>query len=231
MERFLRESKRCEVSENNCAKVIAEYPVAVEGDEEIRSFINDTVFYHVLFTLSGFVTSEEELVEDLETVARRFITDYEKFADEQGGEYRVGWTIETTGEVLYQSPDIVSIGLKNFSYTGGAHPNSYFDLLNFDLREKKMLQLGDLINDLASFETIVEKHFRKYHQLDEKADFNKAGFFWDGAFSLPANYALKEEGIYLYYNKYEVAPYAVGATELLIPWRELKGVLVDKWSF
>lgn len=223
--RFKKESAGCAQDENHCARVVAEYPKAVSGPKEVVRMINDSIFHHVRYSLSVFATSEEDVFKDLESIADHFIRDYEAFAEEQNEEYRVGWFVEMKGEVLYQSEKVISVSLTNFSYTGGAHPNTYHTLLNFDLQHKRTLQLDDLITDQEGFKQLVESYFRKYHQLKSSTDLNEAGFFWDQSFFLPANFAFKKEGLYLYYNNYEAAAYAVGATELLIPWEKLEGLV------
>jgi len=222
---FEKKSAGCLEDENHCARVAAEYPKAVEGPKQAVAMINDSIMHHVRYGLAVFATNEKEVFEDLGSIADRFIEDYQRFAEEQNEEYRVGWFIEIKGEVLYQSDDLVSISLSNFSYTGGAHPNSYRTLLNFDLKNRRTLQVEDLITDREGFKQLAESYFREYHQIDLSTDLNEAGFFWDQSFFLPANFAFKEEGLYLYYNNYEAAAYAVGATEILIPWNKLNGLI------
>lgn len=223
--RFKKESSGCAQDANHCARVIAEYPKVVDGPPAVVKMINDSIFHHVRYGLSVFATSEDKVFDDLRTIADRFIADYEGFADEQEEDYRVGWSIEMKGEVLYHSSQVVSIALDNFSYTGGAHPNAYKTLLNFDLVHHRPIQLEDIIADREGFRKLAESYFREYHQLRSSTDLNEAGFFWDKSFFLPANFAVKKGGLYLYYNNYEAAAYAVGATELLLPWEELKGLL------
>ena len=44
---------------------------------------------------------------------------------------------------------------------------------------------------------------------------------------MPANVGVVAEGIRFFYNAYEVAPYAVGAGDVLLTWDQL-GALADK---
>jgi hypothetical protein len=55
-------------------------------------------------------------------------------------------------------------------------------------------------------------------------DLTTEGFFWDGSFKLSENFAVEKEGLRFYYNAYEVAPYAVDPTDLVIPRSELRKV-------
>jgi hypothetical protein len=49
--------------------------------------------------------------------------------------------------------------------------------------------------------------------------------FENDQFFLPDNFAIVEEGITFFYNSYEIAPYAMGATELILRYDELKGIM------
>jgi hypothetical protein len=44
---------------------------------------------------------------------------------------------------------------------------------------------------------------------------------------MPMMYCLVSEGVRFIYNPYEVAPYAVGQTDILLTWEQL-GKLADK---
>jgi hypothetical protein len=71
----------------------------------------------------------------------------------------------------------------------------------------------------------VEKKFREVREIESSISIADAGFFWGDSFGLPQNFALQEDGVYFYYNPYEAAAYALGATEFTIPYEELKEVI------
>lgn len=221
--RFLRESAACATDETHCARVRAEYPAAVLGAPAERAFFNDTLEAHVRRSFAVFPTGAEEPPPSLGVMADRLLADYEKYADDMGA-YQTPWEVSLAGEVLFQSSRIISVALDNYSYLGGAHPNTSKELLNFDLSQRRLLTLEDICTDRNRLRPLVEARFREFHQLPRGTDLNQAGFFWDQTFFLPANFALTAQGLYLYYNSYEAAPYAVGPTELTIPWPELEGI-------
>lgn len=207
-----------------CARMKADFPRAVSGPMRLQQFINDTISHYVRESLSAFAPPRDELLPSMDTIARRFIRDYQNFF-EQNEDYGFTWEVETKGEVLFQNKKVLSVSLDNYSFTGGAHPNTFRQLLNFDLNNRQMLHLKEIIVDEFRFKSRVEEAFRQYHQIGVGADLNEAGFFWDQAFFLPANFAVRQNGLYLYYNNYEAAPYAAGSTELLLPWEKLQGVV------
>ena len=221
---FEQQLASCNADTMRCATVKATYPIAQGLEPSICKNINDTIFYYLRESLSVLAVSRAEVLQSLDSIAQQFFDDYDKLVI-QDSDYIIPWTVETEGMVLSQSPRLVAIQLANYSSTGEAHPNTYTTLLNFDVFTGKKLELSELIKDKEQLEVLVEEKFRTIHNIGPKEDLNEAGFFWDRDFYLPANIAYTDEGLYLYYNAYEAASYAVGATEIKLTNEELEGLL------
>ena len=58
----------------------------------------------------------------------------------------------------------------------------------------------------------------------------KLGYLSTTSIYPPDNFLLKEEGILYYYNVYEIAPYALGATQLTISYSDLDDILRDDFK-
>jgi len=84
-----------------------------------------------------------------------------------------------------------------------------------------------IIDDFSGFQELAEQSFRAEKGIDAEQNLNEAGYFWDQQFSLPQNAGIVENGILLYYNTYEVAPYVSGPTTLIFEWDSIRH-LVDK---
>ncbi len=226
LEKYSRQSKECETDPNNCIKIEVEYPVAVQGPRQAVQAINNTIGLYVRKSLAVFaVDGPESLPLAIDEIADQLLLDYDEFSKKAS----VPWTIETKGKVLLKGKNAATIQLDNFTYTGGAHPNSFRHLINFDTHSGKVLMLEDLITDLDILKILVENRFREHHGLSSDANLNEAGFFWDKEFDLAANFGLTESGLYFYYNPYEIAAYVFGATELMLPYDDLRGILVKKY--
>ena len=223
-ETFEKKIPSCASDSLRCATLKAQYPVAKGGGATVCKNMNDSIFYYLRESLSVLAVSREEILQSLDSIAEQFFTDYEELAL-LTSDYSSPWVVETVGKVLFQSPNVISVELANYSFTGEAHPNTYTTLLNFEAQTGKKIELDRVIKNQDRLEEIVEEKFRATHGIKKKEDLNEAGFFWDRDFYLPANFALVEEGLYLYYNAYEAASYVVGATEILVPKEELEGIL------
>ena len=226
LRKISRQSDGCATDPNHCIKVEAVFPLAVKGPRKVVQAINDTLDRRVRQSLAIFpVDDAAGLPSSIDEIIDRLLVDYEEFSREAA----VPWTVETVGKVLFQAKNVAVIQLDNFSYTGGAHPNTFRYLVNFDTHTGSVLRLDELVADMGRLKLLAEVAFRKYHQLGGDANLNREGFFWDEKFDLAGNFALTETGLYFYYNPYEAAAYAVGPTEFVLPYDELKEVLAKKY--
>lgn len=220
---FRRQSPSCAQDSMRCIRVAVTLPV-LSAEAEAAERINDSLVASVARGLTVLsdraVTNREKLSE----VADSLIVEYRQFLEEHEA-YDIPWEVQTEGEVLFQNGRIVSFEVSNYSYTGGAHPNTYIRLLSFDTDEGAPLNWGGIIRDSTRLLDLAEDFFRRERDIGPEVDLRSRGFFQDQPFQLPENYAPVERGVYFFYNPYEVAPYAAGPTEFIIPYESLRGVL------
>ena len=106
---------------------------------------------------------------------------------------------ETTCSLYDSTLNYISIGINEYAmYYGAAHPS------------KKDLK------------RIVEKAFIKAWG-GEDWDFTPRS----GDFKLSENFSLENDGLHFYYNQYEIGPYAMGAPDVTIAWKEITKLLKE----
>ncbi|MBK8044054.1 MAG: DUF3298 and DUF4163 domain-containing protein [Haliscomenobacter sp.] len=220
MESFSKEIQDCNEGKNYCAKVNVVYPVFVSGIQPvILRYLNDSILFHVKNSLAILEQDRDLRRFSFQALADSFFLAYTTYGQETG--FPMVWELETTSEVLFLSSGMVSIALENYAYTGGAHPNSHSMLLNYNLKYGRVLSLKDLVRDVDGLKYLAEKAFRDSRDLSPDEDLNEAGFFGDNGFQLPSNFGVTPEGLYFYYNSYEIASYAAGPTDFVLTWEEL----------
>lgn len=111
-----------------------------------------------------------------------------------------------------------------YQYTGGAHGNTVRDSATFELNTGRRVTMGSLFPPGSDYRrTVLE-------QAIAIADANNAkepGLYFDDYRSLMVKYFnaesfnLTETGISVYYQQYEIAPYAVGIVTFNIPYAKL----------
>ncbi len=227
LDTLTQQSPNCATDSSNCAKVHLVFPYAERGPTAMCVAFNRLQLRFLRASLAD-VNGEEE-GGTVEEIMNRFLEDYKELQGENLP-FSMPWSLETEGQVLFQNDKFVSVQLHQYSYTGGAHPNTFSTVWMFNKTNNEPLRWQDLGVKTDTLEVIAEQAFREAAEIPTSKTLEEAGFFEGEEFSLPQNYGLVKDGLLLYYNTYEIAPYVFGPTEVVIPWADLKVVFeTDQW--
>ncbi|HEX8162040.1 MAG TPA: RsiV family protein [Pyrinomonadaceae bacterium] len=146
-------------------------------------------------------------------------------------------TLNVTYDTRLATADFVSVEFQIEEYEhGAAHPGHSFEVVNFDLRAGRPVQLAELFKPDADYlPTLAARAtdaLRRWNK-DSAADSGDntpylPEDFQGGADATPENYqlwALTPKGLAVRYDYYQVGPYAAGAPAVLVPYDELRAVL------
>jgi len=125
--------------------------------------------------------------------------------------------------IYYFNERYISYTQQNYDYTGGAHGMPYWIPYTFDLETGEELGLSDIVaNNEEEFKKIVTAEFTEMYNVDP-------GMYWDNAVenvhewtSMESPFYLSEEGLVIYYGPYDLASYAAGFQEIIVPYEELE---------
>ena len=151
-----------------------------------------------------------------EQIVRQNIADFKKDAGPamRGGRVRV---LDIGYVVSLVTDDLISIGFGAEWDTGGAHPNSYSFVLNYDLAHGRELALRNLFKPNSNYLRAVSDYCIK-QLMKEDLDREWVG---TGAGPDPKNYRswrIKRNGIEITFDDYQVASHADGPKEVLVPY-------------
>lgn len=132
----------------------------------------------------------------------------------------------------YRNADLTTIELTSGQYqTGMAHGITGTQFINWDNGAEKVLTLDDLLQPgaLGAFNERLRAAHAQWllehaDSIDTMADFKR---MWP--FAPTDNVALTDLGLVAKYQSYEIAPYAWGQPELLIPYAELNDILRPRY--
>lgn len=122
-------------------------------------------------------------------------------------------------------PDFFSLKFNISEYiSGAAHPTNYVSILNYNLKEDKEINFKDIFKNDADYLTAVStisvaKLLQKSQDDPSSVDWIKKGAAPEG--ENYANFGLNKRGIVIYFNPYQVGPYAAGIQEIEIPYADL----------
>ena len=170
----------------------------------------------------GYENPEAETM-TIEEKGRRFVEDFEKYSEEFNDP--IGWYFQSTAEPELISDTLISISVSSEFFTGGAHGGFTTYFVNIDPRDGSRVTLAGVLR--KGYEQALtdagEVAFREIRVIPDSVSFDESGFeFPNGKFQMNENYGFRREGIVFFYNNYEVAPYALGPTEILIPYEVLR---------
>lgn len=219
MQSFALESQPGCVSDTvACATFKVEYPHFIEMDTTVEQAIME----RMEFWLSGGIDGEAK---SISVLGNDFIRDFSQFVTDMP-DYGMGWNYNARVSVLLATDSLISLQIDIESFTGGAHGSYTTNYVNVDpvtgtpYLLDSFLRPGyqEVLNQLG------ERDFRLQRELEERSSLEDAGFnFPENQFQLNDNYGFRKEGIVFFFNSYEIAAYAEGPTEILVPYEELRG--------
>lgn len=161
---------------------------------------------------------------DINNAIDKFIKSSETDAKERENTF-MGYFFESYADTNFVGNEVIGMLISSFSFTGGAHPNTYTTFLNFERSNGKLIDVNAIIQDTNAMKVVVKKAFDENEKKEMGADYDATAYFFDGGFTLPQNYAITGKGLLCLYNPYEAAAYARGPISFTIPWRDLHGTI------
>ena len=228
-------------SDKKTAFSLHEEPISFTGDVELVSKEikeNDKkLMYEVSAQYPQLNGGNNPNFEKFNQTARALVTKkvagFKKdMAPAEGEESRpegsMGSNLNVAYTLILARDDLISVKFDVGSYyQGAAHPNSYSDVVNYDLKNGKQLKLGDLFKPGAKYLQAIAD----YSIADLKKQTDKgliAGDIENGAAPLAKNYQswnIMNTGIGITFDTYQVGPYAAGPQFVRVPYSVLKDMI------
>lgn len=113
---------------------------------------------------------------------------------------------------------------KNFSaYTGGLHPNYSTTMVCFDVKNKKLLHLKDILKADANLSAVLESCFREQYGLKKNQSLKEILF--EEEIYENHNFYFNNNGLAFKYNTYEIAPYSEGEISIFLPFSKIRNMI------
>lgn len=131
---------------------------------------------------------------------------------------------------------VVSLLSLSSLHSGGSHPNSVQIAYNLDIENRRTLRLEDIITESGAeelAELVRAGVDEKFAPID-----GGNGLFADYAStidnsmswgSMTPYWYLNDTGLVIFYNQYELGPYAAGIITVELPYESLDGILLEEY--
>ena len=214
--------------------------VKQSSDDSLKDSINN---YIKSFCL-GYIYIQMPIQQDIQSYADKYISNYKNDLepmyqkDEQENEDSntlkawYSYYQKIHGKVQRYTNNLFTYCSQFEEYTGGAHGIYMTYFLNIDLKTMTPIRLEDLfvedykeqVTDLLWNQLMMDKQATTRKELEDM------GYVTIGELEPTDNFYLTENGISFFYNVYDIAPYAVGAIEITLPYEMLSHLLSDNFE-
>lgn len=139
----------------------------------------------------------------------------------------VGMTeLSIEGNITFTRADslVLSYYMETNEWLGGAHPYSFKETCNYDVKSGEDLKLSDVVSDYDTFYKEVcaklEERKDEYGFYEDYPDTVKNVFYGDKEECGEPLWTLSGDGITVYFNTYVLAPYASGEQAVSLSFTE-----------
>lgn len=141
-------------------------------------------------------------------------------ADPENAGARTPFGLYIGPEKSYKTASLASAVLVVSTYTGGAHPMTVFKSFAFDARGRS-LTLRDFFRPGADYVGKVGFEILSKLRTNEEAAWVQNGEVRELSREQLATFGVTSAGLTFYFPPYELGPYAAGAFEIPLTWKEL----------
>ena len=128
----------------------------------------------------------------------------------------VKFEANTDFEVEKNTDSILSLKMRYYNYSGGAH-GFYDDIAyNIDIRSGKFLELSDLFLEQSNYIEIINNEIKSQIKSLESENKENVGIYQFNTIKENQKYYFNGNNIVLYFDLYDIAPYAAGIPEFTI---------------
>lgn len=212
-------------------KMDIEYPDPLDNESamKIADAISGTLFgsgYAGMEPSEAAKAWADSLASDYRESNLELLDMLEKDGD-QGPFMGMSWSTDKQGKVTGTFRNIINYKAVTYTYTGGAHGSTWEANMNFDSDSGKLLEQEDVFAE--GFEKQVSKLLAEH--LNDGRDAESAISLLTDDIEPNGNFIISQEGVTFTYNQYEIAAYAFGVIDILIPADEIKPYLRSGMNF
>lgn len=124
-----------------------------------------------------------------------------------------------TFEVTYNKACIISLYFDNYEFTGGAHGLTTRSSDTWNLQTRQILKLSELFECLFSYRSYIIKKIIAQIKKNPDIYFDNYAELVEQNFNPDSFYSTKD-GLVIYFQQYDIAPYSSGIREFLLPYNK-----------
>ena len=128
-----------------------------------------------------------------------------------------GFDVVQAVTAAYSRDCAVSLYTDRYEYTGGAHGSTIRRSQSWQLQDCRLIKLKELAPCEPDYKTYILSEAEKQIKTEPELYFEDYAALIAETFN-PDSFYCTPEGVVIYYQQYDIAPYAGGIREFLIPY-------------
>ena len=196
--------------QNKYLKSTLEIPIINSGNSKVDDKVNKKIKEDILNFYQQSLKEAQSFLEDFELDESNFVAD-------------------ASFEVKKNTSNVISILVKYYKYSGGAHGYYEYIPYNIDLRNGNNLTLKEIFNPDKDYKTIINKEIEsQIKELGQKEkDLDKIYDFY--GIKENQKFYLEDGKIVVYFDLYDIAPYAAGIPKFPIVVENIKSQIKENY--
>lgn len=159
----------------------------------------------------------KQAVKDLQTELTAEAVEYKQNAEEMDFPFNK-FQLYTSVGPYFENGEILSLYVDYYFYSGGAHGMTDRRAYNYDIASGRVLNLKDIFVPGYEYKARIDAAISA--EISKRPeDFFQAEMGFQGI-SDQQNFYLQNDSLIIYFNQYEIAPYAAGIQEFRIPLQD-----------
>ena len=196
---------------NKYINSIINIPIIMIDNKDISKNINDEITNSIMKFFNDSQKQAKEYNDALSEVENKFVANVDF-------------------DVKKNSDNILSILIKYYKYAGGAH--GYYENVayNIDIRNGNFLTIDNLFKEGSDYKNIINEEIR--NQIEEliKLDEQNKGVYEFKSIEDKQKFYIQDDNIVVYFDLYDIAPYAAGIPEFIINVNKIDHILKPEYK-
>ncbi len=200
---------------------------------------NDIISINVTYpTISGYSKEITQVNDFIKNEIDKKISSFENDAKESaqadiGLPKEIKSTVVGSPSVEESNERYVSVFIGTEWYLrGAAHPAHSIDTYLYDYKKNSLVKVGDLFKEGSNYLSVLSSLSKEDLFLQFKE--GDLGYVYDESFVKEGTAPTKEnfarilplkDGLAIYFDEYQVAPYAAGPQQVVIPYTKLRDII------
>lgn len=196
---------------NKYINSIINIPIIMIDNKDISKHINDEITNSIMKFFNESQKQAEEYNNALPEIENKFVANVDF-------------------DVKKNSDNILSILIKYYKYAGGAHGYYENTAYNIDTTNGKILTLDNLFKEGIDYKKVINEEIRM--QIEEliKSDEQNKGVYEFKGIDDKQKFYIQDDNIVVYFDLYNIAPYAAGIPEFIININKIDHMLKPEYK-